>query len=280
VCTCHPTPLLTWPISRTLFQLPTPLILLGDFNVWHHLWGSVDEDEMWRVIQTLITRGNLVVLNILSLASGNLSCLDLTMCSPAISADFTWRLLDLCGSGSDHFLICLSLPSSVLQEDRNPNWVVKQADWPLFSQLAIIEETAFRTLDSMVDKFMSIMRAYEQSIPKSSIKPQHVPVPWWMKECRDAILAWKHALRNFRRHPTEANPITFKRLHARAQRIVRQSKRRLWEKFVSCMSNSVPSTIVWERLQRIWSKCSCTFIPALSVNGATVTSQDEVADTL
>jgi hypothetical protein len=32
-----------------------------------------------------------------------------------------------------------------LQEEYIPNWVVKQADWSLFSQLAIIEETPFPT---------------------------------------------------------------------------------------------------------------------------------------
>jgi hypothetical protein len=63
------------------------------------------------VIEMLISRFNFVVLNTsgpthVSLASGNLSYLDLGMCSPAISAHFTWRLLDdLCMS--DPFLICL-----------------------------------------------------------------------------------------------------------------------------------------------------------------------------
>jgi hypothetical protein len=41
---------------------------------------------------------------------------------------------------------------------------VKQAGWSLFLQLAISDETAFPTADSMVDKFTyTILRASEQS---------------------------------------------------------------------------------------------------------------------
>jgi hypothetical protein len=158
---------------------------------------------------------------------------------------------------------------------------VKQADWPLFSQQTIIEETPFPTLISMADKFTStLMRASEQCDPWSSTKPRRVPVRWWTEECRDAIGTRKRALSNFRRYPTEANLITLKRLRTREQRTVRQSKHHSWETFASPVSNSTPSTVVWERLRRISSIYSRKFIPALSANGATVTSQDEEADTL
>jgi hypothetical protein len=55
----------------------------------------------------------------------------------------------------------------------NLNWVVKQVDWSLFSQVIKIEETSFPMVDYMVDK----------SDPWSSTKPRHVPVSWWMQEC-------------------------------------------------------------------------------------------------
>jgi hypothetical protein len=163
------------------------------------------------------------------------------MCNPAISAHVTWRLLDdLCGS--DHFPIFSSPQSSVLHKDRNPNWVVKQADWSLFSQLAIIEETPFSTEDSMVDKFTyTVIRVSEQSIPLSYAKPRRVPDPWWKVEYRDAIRARKRGLRNF---PAEANDIAFKLFRDREQRTIRWSKRLCWEKVVSSMSSPTPSTVV------------------------------------
>jgi hypothetical protein len=85
-------------LQDILSQILAPLLLLRDFSAQCHLWDSVDEDERGWVIETLISRFNLVVLYTCephtSLTSDNLSCLDLTMCSPAISPDFTWRLLD------------------------------------------------------------------------------------------------------------------------------------------------------------------------------------------
>jgi hypothetical protein len=110
----------------------------------------------------------------------------------------------------------LSLQSSVLHEEHNPNWVVIQADWSLSSELAKIEETSFPTVDSVVDKFTyTILRASEHSIPWLSTKPHHVPVSWWMKKCQDAVWAQKQALRNIRWLSTEANLIACKRLFAR-----------------------------------------------------------------
>jgi hypothetical protein len=157
-------------LQDLLSQLPTPYLLLGDFNARHHVWGAVDEDERGRILETLISTRNLVVLNTgepthISLASGILSCFDLAICSPALSLHLTWTLLaDLCGS--DHFPICLSLQSASLQEERNPNWVMKQADWVIISQLAEIEETYCPTVDSMVDMFThAVLRASEESIP-------------------------------------------------------------------------------------------------------------------
>jgi hypothetical protein len=50
------------------------------------------------------------------------------------------------------------------------------------------------------------------------------------------------------------------------QRTVWQSKHHSWGKFISSVSNSIASTVVWERLRQISSKCSRTFIPSLLVN--------------
>jgi hypothetical protein len=80
----------------------------------------------------------------------------------------------------------------------------------------------------MVDKF-TVHGASEQPIPWSCTKPRRVLVPYWTEECWDAIQARKHALRTFRRHPTVASLIAFKRLCAREQRTLRQSKHHSWE---------------------------------------------------
>lgn len=84
--------------------------------------GSVYEDEMRRVIETLVSWFNFVMLNKsgltdISPSSANISCLDLAMRSP-ISAHFTWSLHDdLCGSDNFPLSLCsqLSVTKSVNQ---------------------------------------------------------------------------------------------------------------------------------------------------------------------
>jgi hypothetical protein len=115
----------------------------------------------------------------------------------------------------------LYLQSGTLYEKNNLNWVVKQDSWFPFSQLAKTMETSFPTLDSVVDEFThTMLRVFKQSIPWSYTKPYCVLVPWWMEEYQDAVQTQEHALRSFRWHPSEANVIAFKHLHARVQRTV------------------------------------------------------------
>jgi hypothetical protein len=100
------------------------------------------------------------------------------------------------------------------------------------------------------------------------------------QEFQAAMWTWKCVLRTFRWHPSRTNLIAFRHLHARAQRTVWQPICHLWEKFVCSVSNSTPSIAVWECMRQIWGKCTCTFIPALLVNGVMVISQDKVAEML
>jgi hypothetical protein len=70
--------------------------------------------------------------------------------------------------------------------------------------------------------------------PQSSARPLRVPVRWLKDGCRDAIRA--QTLRE--------NFISFKRLCAKAQRLVREAKRASLESFASCLSRFTSSDVV------------------------------------
>jgi hypothetical protein len=77
-------------LVRRISQLPTPFVLLGDFNANHIVWGSDLNDHRGVHIHDLSSRLNLLLLNSganthFSLASGTSSALDLTFCSPGLS---------------------------------------------------------------------------------------------------------------------------------------------------------------------------------------------------
>jgi hypothetical protein len=76
------------------------------------------------------------------------------------------------------------------------------------------------------------------------------------------------------------NLISFKRLRAKVQHVVRNAKRTVCEAFVSSLSRSARSDIVWNKLWRMSDKCNRTTIPGISVGGATTTSQADIANTI
>jgi hypothetical protein len=138
---------------------------------------------------------------------------------------------------------------------------LKQAHWMGFSQSVQLHNVDFPDVDTMVDHFTNaVVQAAAMNIALSSLRPLRFPVPWWTDECRDAIRARKRALNQFQIHPIQENLVSFKRLCAAARRTTWSAKGRSWEAYVSSLSCSTPSDVVWQRLRRMscyspWSLC-------------------------
>ena len=84
---------------------------MGDFNGHHTLWGCEDVNNRGQQFGRLILKNYLILLNDKShtyfhSASGTFTSIDLTLCSPSLFLDFSWKVgPDPCGS--DHFPILL-----------------------------------------------------------------------------------------------------------------------------------------------------------------------------
>ena len=81
-------------------------MIVGDFNSHNDLWGWNKTDAKGRVMETFMTRSNICLFNdetptYLHPATGSFISIDLTMCSPSLFMDFTWRVEDDL-HGSDH----------------------------------------------------------------------------------------------------------------------------------------------------------------------------------
>ncbi|KAG8173039.1 hypothetical protein JTE90_025022 [Oedothorax gibbosus] len=59
------------------------------------------------------------------------------------------------------------------------------------------------------------------------------PKPWWNHDCSRAEKQKKRAWGIFRRYPTEANLIEFKRARSQARRIRRESQRSSWQQYLN-----------------------------------------------
>jgi len=124
-------------LTSLLQQLPPPFILMGDFNAHHPLWGSSKLNLRGQVVENVLLHNNISILNskqstYIHPATGSLSNIDLTLCSPSIAIDFSWNLQSDT-YGSDHFPILLSTnkPTSCQYLQY---WKINKADWPKFSQ--------------------------------------------------------------------------------------------------------------------------------------------------
>jgi hypothetical protein len=112
----------------------------------------------------------------------------------------------------------------------------------------IFKDQEFPSVISIVEYVTStVLQTASQYIPQSSATPRHTPVPWWTDECRNAIHTRKWALRLFQTHPTFENLISFKHLRAKAQRAIRKAKYTSWKAFVSVLSQSARSDVIWEQ---------------------------------
>lgn len=247
-------------LDNLIKQLPTPLLLMGDFNARNTLWGSPTTDHRGRLMEDFSISSNLILLNTnksthFSAASGTFSSIDLSFCSPTIASSATWEVLDdLCDS--DHFPIKIIADTdgnhSISIPDR---WNLKTTNWQAYSD-DIAREVRDLVLPENIDEAVTkvnsiILDAATIHIGKITASSKNKAVPWWNADCKNAIQASKRALNRFKRHPSQENLIIFKKLRAVSRRIVRKSKTETWQKYTSSLTSQTTPSEVWNKIARI-----------------------------
>ena len=280
------TPLPVAELRRLLHELPAPVLIVGDFNAHSTAWGCDQTGSRGRVLESFICDESLCVLNTgqrthFTVPSGQTSALDLSLASPSLAHLFTWSVHDD-PLGSDHFPIWIQYQDDPVLGSRPQRWNFGKADWTEFqstletSILARIETTAMTTED-----FTSlVLSSADGSIPRTSGQPRRTPVPWWTKECGDAIRARKRAFRKFDRRSTTENLIAFRKARAFARRTIKEAKANSWRTYVSSLNRFTPTTQVWTRIKRIAGQCNSVPLPVLRVNNRDITHPADVADVI
>ncbi|GFW27936.1 CCHC-type domain-containing protein [Trichonephila clavipes] len=124
-------------LKELIDQLPSPFILLGDFNAYHLLWGCQDVNSRGKVVEKFLTELDLTLLNdgsntYFHSPTQSFSAIDLSICSLSLLLDLTWSVL---GNplGSDHFPVVISYATPIAFATlRQPRWKFDQADWETF----------------------------------------------------------------------------------------------------------------------------------------------------
>ena len=273
-------------LDHLLDQLPKPFILMGDFNSHHTLWGCIDTNDKGRIIEDFITKHDLVLLNdksstYLHPATGSYSSLDLTICSPGIFPQFTWKVCDDL-HGSDHFPIQVSELGPSVQHCPQ-RWKLHKANWEQFRVQCeqSIHPIAFEECEHPAELFTSLLySAAEKSVPRTSTNPKHPNKPWFNDECKQVIEERKSILRQFNLRPTQENLSKFKIARAKARRTIKQSKRASWRQYVSRLNSRSSVKKTWDMIRKINGKNSSFNIGHLNVGDYVVASKADIADVL
>ena len=167
-------------------QLPGNVLVLGDYNAHNTLWHSNRTCTRGRIIETIVSKNDLIFLNgvdptYMNPTSLSTSNIDLSVASSSLKHDFEWSVFGE-NLDSDHFPVLLTLTRphrSTAQ--RIPQWILAKADWESFETLSKTERAVntFECMQEMMTYFEeTIINAAEQTIPKTSTNTRPIPVPW------------------------------------------------------------------------------------------------------
>src|SRR5215469_3400855 len=119
-------------------HLQPPIILVGDFNIHHPMWGDTSTSPNATIVIELITKHNMVCKNSdapthYHQASQSFTHIDISLCSNIISQSLMCsRLDDL--NGSDHYPIIIAEMGTDSSLNSQSRWCFRRAEWALFSQ--------------------------------------------------------------------------------------------------------------------------------------------------
>ena len=273
-------------LDTLLKQLPSPYILVGDFNGHNILWGCKYNNPKGNIIEDFIIKNDLCLMNdkshtYLHPATGNFSSLDLSLCHPSLLLDFDWTVSED-QHGSDHFPVIIESVNNSTN-DHNAKWKLNKANWELYHSLceeSLKIDKLNNSLDPLDDFTSSLLDISNKSIPKTSTNPKKSK-PWYNDECKDAIKQRKQALSKFCRYPTKENLNKVKNFRAKACRTIKASKRKSWQSYVSNLNYKTPIKKVWDMIRKTSGKSkSPSFTHLNTKRGTKATSKEEIANTL
>ena len=265
-------------------QLPTPYLLVGDFNARHPLWGDTLCNQKGRIVESLIDSTPCSILNNgrpthLHQQTNSTTCIDLTIVSSESLPNFTWTTLDDLYN-SDHYPILVDTREAAYKSCPI-KFIFEKANWSKFKEEAICYQNveSFLNIDDALTYFNStIINSATIAIPQTKGVPRTKTVPWWNKELQQAVKIKKDALRKYFRTRLVEDRTSFKRARAHVRFLIRKSQRESWKTYVSSINEKTPINKVWEKVNKISGKYSNRHTPVLRNNQEIVSDPAAVAD--
>lgn len=261
----------TKPILRNLISvlesLPKPLMVLGDLNCHHPVWGSDVTDSVGAFLLDSLDNLNLCLLN-----SGSptrkrrpdeaVSAVDLSLCSPELASLSSWEVLSS-SYGSDHFPILIQILNKFTRPTfiSNPllkfNLNVHSSLWDKFSNLSYEKVPNLSPISHdninqcSSDITNTLVECAKLSFPLKKSPRKNIPSPpWWDKDCTEAIKARKTAELKYSSNMTKENYIDLNRIIAQTKRLLKTKKSNGWKNYCSSLNPNTPSCVLWQKIHR------------------------------
>jgi len=180
-------------LSNLKNQLPLPVLITGDFNGYHPLWGSDTADSRGTQISNFIASNNLNILNngnANRLSGTSRSAIDLSIVSPSLQPQSDWTV-DESPLDSDHCPIEIKIQTG----QHNPGneikmYNLKKASWTKFQSHSVWNRNVSLPNDLPTEQlvqhlYSTIKTAADDSIPITKIG-KYYPKSWWSRELSDA----------------------------------------------------------------------------------------------
>lgn len=243
-------------------------IIVGDFNVRDSLWEDKythDENEAGKNLINFIEENNLVILNNgegtrLNIETGDVTALDLTLAARGVSQGHQWYVHQNC-LDSDHYPIItiLNAKYKCVTQDTIPKWNLSKADWTHFKKLTENINIDFEnnSLEKNNETFIhELQKISAETIPKTKPNPnkEFKHVPWWTKECTEAVKNKNKAFYKYRKYKTNDLKEIYKTERANCKAILENTKKNKWQEFISTLNHKTDSKTLWNKISRFNGK--------------------------
>ena len=88
-------------------------------------------------------------------------------------------------------------------------------------------------------------------VPKSRQNFKTKPVPYWTKECEEAVKTRNRAEKKMRKTKDLNDCISYREMKAKTQKLIRQTQRNFWESYCGSLTNYSNLSSVWKMSKRM-----------------------------
>ena len=266
------------------------VIITGDLNAKHPLWGSPARNTRGARLEKLIDKYHLCVLNdgrpTFCRSDGAVSHLDVTFVSNNLSLNSEWEVLEN-SLGSDHLPTHAVINSKGFYEPQAATrWKFETADWDCFQARC----KAAAEIDSITNEDINIfnknicdtiIEAAEASISVTRGGGRRSKaIPYWNTAIKDAIRNRNRARRRMMATKKLDDCIEYRRLKGIAQRTIKSRARSYWQEYCSSLKRTTNLGSVWRKAKQMNGKQSDKKIRNLVVNGVEIETNTDKANAL